>query len=137
MVEYMPSTYRYKYSTEIFKFFGYPKRKIYLEKMDQQQQQQSAQQDEISVAEIIALGASFLQLPYEARCNAYKQIGVILSQPISNWSRWIFPEQIPVELYASKEISADVESVYWFENMFSVYLASEIPDFLHLGTPIM
>jgi hypothetical protein len=100
-------------------------------------QQQSAQQGKISVAEIISLGASFLQLPYEARCNAYRQVGVIFSEPISYWSGWHFPEQIPVELYASKEISADVESVYWFENMFSIYLASEIPDFLHLGTPIM
>jgi hypothetical protein len=95
-----------------------------LERMDQQQQQQSAQQGKISVAEIIALGASFLQLPYEARCNAYKQVGVIFSQPISDWSWENFPVQIPVELYASKELSADVELVYWFENRFSVYLAS-------------
>ena len=109
-----------------------------------QQQQQSAQKDKISIAEIIALGPLFLQLPYKTRCNAYKQIEVISPRPISRLSWWTnnmnsryrVPSHIPVDLYfASKELSADVQSVWWSENVFSLY-HREALNLLHLGTPM-
>ena len=99
----------------------------------------------MSVTDIIALGPSFLQLPYEARCDAYKKVGVISSYPITRLSWWIddrnshyrIPVQIPVDLYfASKELSADVQSVWWSENVFRLYLI-EIIHLLHLATPMV
>jgi hypothetical protein len=113
--------------------------------MDQQQQQQSAQQGEMSVTDIIALGPSFLQLTYKARCDAYKKVGVISSYPITRLSWWVdnrnsrypVPTHIPVDLYfASKELSADVQSVWWSENVFRLYHIETL-NLLHLGTPMV
>ena len=113
--------------------------------MDQQQQQQPVEQGKISVADIIALGSSFLQLPYEARCNAYKQNGLIFSCPITYLNWWTdnmnchyrVPIQIPVELYyESRELSADVQSVWWSENVFRLYHV-QVFHLLDLGTPMV
>jgi hypothetical protein len=52
-------------------------------------------------------------------------------------NRYRIPIQIPVELYyASEELSADVQSVWWSENVFRLYNV-QVLQLLHLGTPIM
>ena len=89
--------------------------------------------------DIIALGSSFLQLPHEIRCNAYKKVGVICSGSIHRFtpSPCQIPGQIPVAFhFSSKELLADALSVFWSENRFKLYCV-RILEPLNLGTLMM
>jgi hypothetical protein len=100
--------------------------------------QQSAQ-----ASRAIADHPSFLQLPYEIRCNMYRDAcgGVISRQrfndrDLETWNRGV---QFPIPkrlLHISKEVSADVLSVFWSENSFYLRNAGFVA-LLQLGNPIM
>ncbi|KAN0074799.1 hypothetical protein V8E54_007410 [Elaphomyces granulatus] len=97
------------------------------------QNQESVQRDPASLAMAIATTCrSFLQLPYQTRCNIYRDIGIISRTPISELKWWTeensarpVPQWIPKRLfhYASEEISRDALSVFWSENIFRLHFA--------------
>ena len=91
--------------------------------------------------------ALFLQLPYEARYDIYKEIGYIFSDPITHLAWWSdnrnnccyrFPVQLPEDMYyfASRELWTDIQLMWWSENSFVLH-HGEIIHLLDVGTPIM
>ncbi|KAN0074806.1 hypothetical protein V8E54_007417 [Elaphomyces granulatus] len=101
--------------------------------------QQSALQGETS----ITLSQSFLQLPYEIRCNKYRDIGVIRPRPIFELEWWVdkngrrVPPWIPKDVfYTSEEVSTDALSVFFSENTFELF-ERYLWELLSLGNPYM
>ncbi|KAN0069096.1 hypothetical protein V8E54_012725 [Elaphomyces granulatus] len=100
---------------------------------------QSTQQREATRAT-----TTFLQLPYEIRCDIYRHVGIISSRLIRHLESWIdhknndhVPQMIPKQIFhTSQEVSADVLSVFWSENEFCLRDAGLI-KLLSLGNPIM
>jgi hypothetical protein len=101
---------------------------------------QSTQQREATRAT-----TTFLQLPYKTRCNIYRHVGIISSWFIRHLESWIdhknndhrVPQMIPKQLFhTSREVSADVLSVFWSENEFCLRDAGLV-KLLSLGNPIM
>ncbi|KAN0074800.1 hypothetical protein V8E54_007411 [Elaphomyces granulatus] len=75
---------------------------------------------------------SFLQLPYQTRCNIYIWIGIISTTPIVELKWWIdkktghrVPQWIPTRFFysTSKEVLTDAFAVFWSENIFQLQLA--------------
>ena len=90
--------------------------------------------------------ALFLQQPYEVRYNAYRELGIIFSEPVTHLTWWSdnrnnrcyrIPVQLPEDMYyASKELWTDVQLMWWSENSFVLH-HGEIIHLLDVGTPMM
>jgi hypothetical protein len=107
-------------------------------------------------------GQSFLQLPYEIRVNIYRQlgvetildchggdisyIGVVFSRDLQGYDLKyrcidengdLVPSYIPQKLFdISREVSADVLSVFWSENKFCLH-DEGLSKLLRLGSPLV